>query len=336
MVQQPSGGKAGPGTPRQVVGPQPLGRPHRGGVPLLALVVVHRHEGRLAAHGQPHVLGDDVLVDPFAQRGQPLPGLVRERQRDPRHLVDPGHAHVEGEVDLRIADHAGDGRGRAVVRRCRQRQVALAAEQAGGRVHADPARAGDVDLGPGMQVGEVVVGPRGAVQRLQVVLQLDQVAGHEPRRETEPAQDLHQQPAAVAARALAQPQRLVRCVDARLEADDIADVGLQPLVDRDEEIDDRRRLARHRRDEGVQQRPVLLPFQVGRELMLELGRIGEREGLRIVLDEEVERVDDRELRDEVDLDLQLGRRLGEDEPCQPVAVRILLPVDEMVLGRDLQ
>ncbi len=61
--------------------------------------------------------------------------------------------------------------------------MTLAAKQAGGRIQADPAGARDVDLGPGVQVGEVGLRPERALQRIDVVLELDQVAGDEPRRE---------------------------------------------------------------------------------------------------------------------------------------------------------
>ena len=87
------------------------------------------------------------------------------------------------------------------MRRRRQRQMAFAAEQAGGRVHADPAGAGQIDLGPGVQVGEIVARAQRAFDRIDVGLQLDEVAGDEARGEAEPAQDLHQQPGGVAARA---------------------------------------------------------------------------------------------------------------------------------------
>ena len=96
------------------------------------------------------------------------------------------------------------GGGGAVVRRGRQRQVALAAQQARGGVEADPAGAGHIDLGPGVQVGEVGLRPQRALDRVDVGLELDQVAGDEPRREPEPAQHLDQQPGAVAAGAGAQ------------------------------------------------------------------------------------------------------------------------------------
>ena len=64
--------------------------------------------------------------------------------------------------------------------------------------------------------------------------------------------------------------------------------------------------------------------------------VGERPLLGLGLDEEVERVDDRDLGDEIDLDLQRPRQLGEHHPRQVVAVRILLPVQEVRLGRDAQ
>jgi hypothetical protein len=53
------------------------------------------------------------------------------------------------------------------MRRRGQRDVAFAGQQARGRVEPDPAGAGQIDLGPGVQVGEVVIGARRPVQRLQ-------------------------------------------------------------------------------------------------------------------------------------------------------------------------
>ena len=47
----------------QVVGADALGRAERVGVPFGRLVIVDRHEGRLAAHGEAHVLGDEIGID---------------------------------------------------------------------------------------------------------------------------------------------------------------------------------------------------------------------------------------------------------------------------------
>ena len=76
-----------------------------------------------------------------------------------------------------------------------------------------------------------------AVERLDVGLELDQVARDEARRQSEVAQHLHQQPAGVAARAGAKLQRLLGRLHAGLHADQVADVALQPLVERHQKVD---------------------------------------------------------------------------------------------------
>ena len=103
--------------------------------------------------------------------------------------------HLEGEVDLGGLDRAGDRRRGAVMRRRGDREMALAAQQARGRVEADPAGARDVDFGPGVQVGEVLRRRRTGRRAPSRRAQLDEIAGHEARRQAEMAQDLHQQPA---------------------------------------------------------------------------------------------------------------------------------------------
>ena len=80
-------------------------------------------------------------------------------------------------------------------------------------------------------------GPLGPSSDFLVGGQLDQVAGDEARRQAHVAQDLHQQPAAVAARTGSLLQRFVRLLHARFHAHQVADVFLQPLIDGDQEID---------------------------------------------------------------------------------------------------
>ena len=81
---------------------------------------------------------------------------------------------------------------------------------------------------------------------------------------------------------------------------------------------------------------VLVVGEVGGQFALQRGVIGERVARRGLLDEEVERVDDGEVGDQVDGDGELVGRLGEHEAGQVVAERVLLPVDEMLGGRDRQ
>ena len=55
-------------------------------------------------------------------------------------------------------------------------------------------------------------------------------------------------------------------------------------------------------------------------------------GLRALLDEKIERVVDRHVGDDIHLDLQLVDEFRKDVAREPVAVRILLMVHEMVGG----
>ena len=225
VVQEAAGGEAVAQPADQPVGEAALHRADGVGVPLLALEVVDRDEGRLAAHGQPHVAGGEAGVDLAAEGVERRPGLVGEGLGDARVLGDAGDLHVEGEVDLGEAGDAADRGGVAVVRGGGERDVALAGQEAAGRVEADPAGAGQVDLGPGVQVGEVVVGAGRAVERDEVGLELDQVAGDEAGGEAEVAQDLHEQPGGVAAGAGAALEGLLGRLHAGLHADDVADLA---------------------------------------------------------------------------------------------------------------
>ena len=150
------------------------------------------------------------------------------------------------------------------------------------------------------------------------------------------AQRLHQQPRGVAARALAGLERLLRRLHARLHADHVADAVRDLLVHGDQEVDDAPRRPVDVGEEGRKMRAGRLGLQVDREIFRDVGIVGEGIILRAFLDEKVERVVDRHVGDDVDLDLEFTHGLGEDEPGHPVPVRVLLMVDEVVRGRDLQ
>ena len=222
------------------------------------------------------------------------------------------------------------------MRRGRDRDVALAGQHARGDVESDPARAGKIDFGPGVQIGKIVLDLARPFDRIDVGPKLNEIAGHEPRREAEMPQRLDQQPRQVAARARARAQRLVRRLDARLHPDDVANFLLQLRVEVDQEIDRARRLARNLRKIGRQQRSGLGDRKIGREFGLEIVGIVKRKTRRIGLDKEIERIDHGHLRREIDLDLQLGGLFRKHKTRQPVALRILLPVHEMIFGLHLE
>ena len=309
-----------------------------GVVPFGGLVLVGRDERRFAPHRQAHVLRLESPVDLGAEIEDAAPHVVGVGERHARALVDARDAVVEAEVARALARHAGDRRGARRPRRAGERDVAFAGEQARRGVEPDPARAGEVDLGPGVQVREVGRrSGRGTVEGLHVGGQLHEVARHEARGEAVVAEDLDEQPAAVAARAAGDVERPLARLHAGLHAHAVGDRALHGTVDLDEGVDDRRLGGGAVGvDPGGQARARGLDLEVRGELVpLGVG-VAEREALGRLLDEEVERVDDGELGDEVDDDRELARLLGKDEAGEVVAERVLLPVDEVALRPDRQ
>ena len=71
-----------------------------------------------------------------------------------------------------------------------ERNVSLAGEQARSRVETDPTGAGQVDLGPRVQVREIAVGARRPIERLHVGYELDQIARYEAARQPHAPEDV--------------------------------------------------------------------------------------------------------------------------------------------------
>ena len=89
-------------------------------------------------------------------------------------------------------------------------------------------------------------------------------------------------------------------------------------------------------DQRLEQRPLILHVEIGGKVGLQLVIIGERVIFRIRLHEKVERVDDVEIGEQVDLDREMIDRIGKDDARQPITVRVLLPIEEVVRRFDLQ
>ena len=320
----------------QVLRHQPLGRAQRVGIPLGAVAVLDADEGGLATHRQPHVARHQLRVHLLAQCQHLGPLVLGVRLGDARRLEDAGDRHLVVKLDLALVHRTADRRRAARRRRAGHRNMAFAGHQSRSRVETDPARAGQEDLAPGVQVGEIDLGATGAVERLDVGFELDQVARDEARGQPEVAQRLHQQPTGVAATSRTQRQRFLGRLHARLHPDQVADVALQALVDADQEVDGAALGQVDAGDKFGQFGRRGLGDQVGLKLELERLVIAEGVGLGVGFEEEVEGVVDRHLGHQVDGDLELGGRLRKHQPRQVVGERVLLPVDEMVLGLDRQ
>ena len=187
-----------------------------------------------------------------------------------------------------------------------------------------------------MEVAEILVGALGTLQWIDIGFQLNEISGNEARGETEAARDLHQQPSRITARAGSQRQRFFRLLNTGFHADQIPHALLQSMIQVDQERNGSLLTPRKRRDEIGDQRSYRTGAQVGCKVRPQFVRVGEREGLRISLDEEIERIDHRHRGGEMHLDTKFGGRLGKNKPGEPVAVRILLPVDEVLFRVDLE
>ena len=214
--------------------------------------------------------------------------------------------------------------------------MAFAGHQAGGRIKADPARAGQKDLAPGMQIGEVFGGTARPVNRFDVGLQLDQVAGDKARCQPEVAQHLHHQPAAVAARARGELQGFFGRLHARLHADGVLNVALQLLVQSHQKVHGAAGPTVHLVQIALEQRRGRRGSEIGCQLA-RLGRaVLEWKLLGLGLQKKVERVEDGHFDDHIDRDLELARGRGKHQPCLVVGKRVLLPVDEVAGRLDLE
>ena len=148
------------------------------------------------------------------------------------------------------------------------------------------------------------------------------------------AHDLDQQPRRIATRTGSDFQRVLRCLHTGLHANDVVDAVGDALIDRDDEVVGGHVLVGQGGQVLLQQRTSRLDGEVGRKIGLLLLLILEGYGLRVVGKKIVKRVKHRHLGDEIDLDLEFAGLLREHDTRQPVRLRILLPVDEMRLGRD--
>ncbi len=338
IMQEAVGGKALAQFADEDIRLLPLGRADGASVPFLGFEIVDGDEGRLAAHGEAHILCDERAIDGFAKRIQLFPAFIRKGLGDARMFGNARHPHVEGEFGIGLAEiAAGDRRCVAIMRGGRQGNMAFAGQKPRCRVKTDPAGTRQIDFRPGMQIGEIHFRTGRSIERLQIRRELNEIAGDEAGGQPETAQHLHQKPAGIAAGALARQKRFFRGLHAGLHADDVTDGLLKLGIDADDHIDGR--LAGRLVDGGhqrIEERAGLFRLAVDRQIVLQRFRIVEGPFGGAFFDEEIEGIIDRHIRNEIDLDLELGDRIGKDEAGLEVAVRILLQIDEMIGGRDLQ
>ena len=98
--------------------------------PLRAFEIIDGDEGRLATHGQAHVLGDEIGVDLVADRGDGLPLCFAVRFGDARVFVHTHHGVAVFEIHFAYRGHALNGGGMTEMRGRGERNMPFGGEQA--------------------------------------------------------------------------------------------------------------------------------------------------------------------------------------------------------------
>ena len=217
-----------------------------------------------------------------------------------------------------------------------ERDVAFARHKTGGGIEPDPAGTRQVDFGPSVQIGKVGARAGRAFDRDLILYELYQIARDKTTGKTQQAQRLHQQPRAVAAAPRATTERLGRGLHTDLLAQRVLDVGSESLIQRNQKIDRFAVAAVHALEPASKCRAVVLNLEIGLEVGAYLGGIVERIGFGLVIQEKIERVDRHHVDQHFDIDAEVIAGLGKYQPREVVPPRILLPVEEVIAGRDVQ
>ena len=318
--------------------------PQGGPIPLRGVPIIHADESRLSAHRQPHVPFAQIEVDLPAECVDGVPLLFGVRLGHPRCFVDPGDGHPDFEslfdfvvvVPFRPRIRPAHRRGRLRVGGAGQGDMPLGRHQPGCRVEAHPAGAGHVDFRPGVQVGEVRRWPFRAFQGLFVGDQLDQVARGESGRQAEMASQLHQQPSRIPARSATEVERFLRLLHTRIEANGVRHRLLNSAVQPDEVVVEFHTGLAFGGDQFQQFWPRCERFEVRCQFAFECCVVPKWVLFRILFDEEVERVDRRQVGNQIDGDDEFTRRFREDQPREVIAIGVLLPVQKVRTRFDRQ
>jgi hypothetical protein len=143
------------------------------------------------------------------------------------------------------------------------------------------------------------------------------------------AHELHQQGGGVPTRSRALGQRFLGRLHARLEADHVANVAREALIDADDEINGAAGVARQGRQVALIEGRGRRLDQVRRQFLPIIRVVLEWKILRFGREEEIERIEHRHLGDQINLDAQLAGRIRKYQSGEVVCLGVLLPIDEM-------
>ena len=277
-----------------------------------------------------------LRIDLFTQSQHIGPLFVAVGLGHAGRFVDARDAHLVVKLHLGFVHQAFNRCCCGRLWRAGQRNVAFAGQQARGRVQPDPACAGQIHLAPGVQVGEVDFGAARAVERFDVGGELDQIARYKAGGDVHVAEQLHQQPGRISARAAFQGQRFFGRLHTGFHADGVADVLVQALVDLHQKVDGALALAVHAGQVFFEQRRLGVFDQIRLQFFAHGVRILEGHFFGRGLQKKVKRVEHGHFGDHVHRDFEGGGLFGKNQSRLVVGKSVLLPVDEVLCRFDLE
>lgn len=100
-------------------------------------------------------------------------------------------------------------------------------------------------------------------------------------------------------------QCVLRSLHAGLHADQVADVFTEALIERHQKIHRRQRRAVDAVQVSLERWRQRQGFEVWRQLLALIGGVAERDSLGVRFEKEIERIEHRHFRDQIDFDAQL-------------------------------
>ncbi len=275
-----------------------LHRPQSIDVPLRAVRLVDADERRFAAHRQAHILRLKVRIDAMRHLFHLEPIFFGERFGRPRGIIQAANRDGIVEVHVGRFNRALNGRSLGSVGGADEWDVTLAREQARGRIHSDPTRTRQKYFRPGMEIGRVGLRTaRGVrlhlVRRFLVRCQLNQIAGDEACGDSQMPENLHQEPCRVTAGSRALSKGLLACLDARIQARDVANFVSHSAIHVDQKADRSLFLAEKFPKEGFEQRSGGIGRKIRFEILSQLRSVIERVVCGSWFENKVERIEGR-------------------------------------------
>ena len=308
-----------------------FGGAQRVDIPLGSTSISVGHKSGFATHGQAHVERVQCLVHFEAQRLNAFPLFFVVGLAGARRLIHPLHAHFMFKFNFTFIQRASDGGCTARLGSARQGYVPFASQQTRSGVQPYPAGTGQIHLAPGMQVGEIFLRAIRAVDGFDIACELDQVARGKPCRHAQPAEYLYHEPCRVTAGTRPTVQCFIRRLHARFHADQVLDSFRQILIQGHQKVDGFNPAQVHLGHVGVECLARVAGHQVGCQFLVQRCVIFKREELGGFFEEKIEGIQHRHFSHKVHRNFQHLCAFGKYQATHVIALRVLLPVDEVGL-----